>query len=236
MFMLNAVVVPGWTLLGGALDNSLSADAENPAVATGSNGQPVVAWQENQNIFVSQYTTSWVDLGSSLNVTMGNAAANPALALQKVSPNINMPVVAWQENGSIFVKRWDGTAWVIYDTAIATSGEAYAPSLALDSNDVPYVSYYEYSGTSYDVSVHKWDTTELKWISLGNLLDKTLGLDAEYPSLALTSTNVPYVSWQEAGNIYVKRWTGSTWALVGNTLDKTPANEALQPVFKNADG
>jgi hypothetical protein len=71
------------------------------------------------------------------------------------------------------------------------------------------------------------------WQSLGTVLDVNLIQYAYLPSLALDSSGNPVVSWHEddgtSSNIYVKRWTGSSWQPLGSFLDVNTNLNAFNP-------
>jgi hypothetical protein len=224
-----------WSLLGGAIDSTLTNDAENPSLALRSN-LPVVAFQENNNVYVRRWTgTAWGNVSNSaLDTVLASDALTPSLAIETTS---NLPVVAYAENGDILVKRANGVAsssvWQSpYGTTALDStatNEAYRPSLALKSDNNPIVAWYEDAGTSFNLYAKEWNGSA--WVALGTTLDKTASRDAKDIVLAIRSDNRPVVAWEEAGNIYVKRWTGTSWVSLGGTLDKTPNNRSLRPAI-----
>lgn len=223
-----------WRLLGGAVDRTLSNDAENPSLAIiGTVTNPVVAFQENNNVYVRWWNgSSWVNISdNALDTTLANDAVTPSLALE--TPR--NPVVAYVEDGNILVKRANGvfpsTRWQSpYRPApldISAANDAFRPSLALKSDNNPIVAWYEDAGSSFNVYVKEW--TGSAWVALGGSLDKAVARDAKDIVLAIRSDNRPVVAWEEAGNIFVKQWTGSAWVSLGGIIDKTPPNQALRP-------
>ncbi len=226
-----------WVQLGTFLDANTNQNARNPSLALNSSGNPVVSWNEwdgtSFNIYVKRWDgSSWVQLGTFLDVNTNRGALNPSLALNS-SGN---PVVSWNEwdgtSFNIYVKRWDGSSWVqlggILDAN--TNQDAANPSLALDSSDNPVVSWYE-NGTSRNIYVKRWDGSS--WVQLGGILDFNANQNAFNPSLALDSSGNPVVSWYEDGgtsfNIYVKRWNGSSWVQLGTFLDANTNQFAANP-------
>jgi len=191
-----------------------------------------VAWHENtpgqfDNIYVKRWdssSSSWVPLGNELDINPSQNAVKPSLALE-TSGN---PVVAWTEwdgsSNNVYVKRWDGTDWVQLGGALDVdpAQEAISHSLALDSANHPVVAFFENDGTSFNIYVKRWDGTN--WVSLGGALDINLSQQAYDPSLALDASGNPVVAWHENtpgqfDNIYVKRWDGANWVLLGGALD-----------------
>jgi hypothetical protein len=221
-----------WNPLGGAIDRTLSNDAENPSLAMRSDNLPTVAWQEANNVYVKRWNgTIWTSIATQVDTTLADDALTPSLALDTT----NIPVVAYAENGNIRVKKASGTSGVstwnspFGTTAldITATNETYRPSLALKSDNNPVVAWYEDAGTSFNIYAKEWNGAA--WVALGTTIDKTSSRDAKDIVLALRTDNRPVVAWEEAGNIYVKRWTGTSWVSLGTTLDKTASNEALRP-------
>jgi hypothetical protein len=83
-------------------------------------------------------------------------------------------------------------------------------SLALDSNDRPHVCYDEYDKPHYD-----WDLQYARWNGSSwdmQVVDPMKGGGAEdTASLALDSTDKPYISYKGYGGLKLAQWTGSVW-------------------------
>jgi hypothetical protein len=224
-----------WSAVGGALDRTLVRNAQNPSIATRSDNRPVVAWQENNTVYVRIWngSTAWVNIGAALDTVLANVAVTPSLALD----SSNLPVVAFVESGNILVKKANGvlpsSVWNSpYGTTpldINAANQAYRPSLALKSDGNPIVAWYEKVGSNFNVYVKEWNGTA--WVALGSAIDNTIANNAKDVVLAIRTDNRLVVAWEEVGNIYVKRWTGSAWVAVGGVLDKVAANEALRPAL-----
>ncbi len=223
-----------WSSLAGAVDR-INGDAENPSIAMRSDNRPVVAWQENNNVYVRRWTgTLWSSVGIALDTVLANDAITPSLALQ-LAPSLDIPMVAYAENGDILVKKANGTLgssiWAALGAALDTTiaNEAYRPSLALKADNNPIVAWYEDIGTSFNIYAKEWNGTA--WTPLGTTIDKTVSRDAKDIVLAIRTDNRPVVAWEEAGNVYVKRWTGTSWVSLGGVLDEVSSNEALRPAI-----
>ena len=117
----------------------------------------MVSWEESdgisRNIYVKRWNgSSWVQLGTFLDVNTNRNAQSPSLALDS-SGN---PVVSWFEHDgtseNIYVKRYNAstTSWDLVGTTfldVNTNRNAYNSSLALDSSGNPVVSWFEHDGT-----------------------------------------------------------------------------------------
>jgi hypothetical protein len=334
-----------WQSLGSLI---VAGDTRNPSLAIDSSDNPVVAWQDysggvNYDLYVRRFNgSSWVQYApGSLDINAGFPAYDPSLALDST----NNPIVAWYEelggnSLNVYVKRWNGTAWVQYGAGgpldITPFNTAYAPSVALDNGGNPTVAWSEFGASTYTLYMKQWtgsawtfvgtnplsntanhahypslslingtlvvgwqegasttpgtsdslyvkryvtnawqdlgglldvaggqsalnssiarksnnyptvawdeadsgngsrnvyvkDWTGSAWKVLGAALDTALGNDAENPSLAMRTDNVPTLAWQESNNIYVKKWSGSSWGSIGAALDTVLANDALTP-------
>ncbi len=187
------------------------------SVATGSYNLKVKAVsgsidkEANLSLTVNSLLGStWIQLGSELNISSSQDAESPRLALD-ASGN---PVVAWRENvpgqfGNIYVKRWDGANWVPLGNELDVNEPlpAGSPSLALDTSGRPVVAWSENDGTSFNIYVKRWDGTS--WLLQGSGLDTLLSQQAQYPKVAMDSLGYPVMVWEEqvgsAKRIYVKR-------------------------------
>ena len=151
--------------------------------------------------------------------------------------NAGQIVVAWEEydfpnSTNIYVKRWNGTLWAfvggVLDKTLANN--SFAPSLAIDSTNRPVVAWHELAGSNFNVYVKRFNGTS--WQTLGTTVDQTSGSNAVDVSIKVGSNNNPVVSWEEEGNILVKRWTGTAWTLVSSgAADLNIVNNATRPAL-----
>ncbi|HYO54687.1 Ig-like domain-containing protein [Archangium sp.] len=92
-------------------------------------------------------------------------------------------------------------------------------AMALDSQDNPVVAWSEEvtAGGRAAIFVYRWDGNA--FTPIGSALNGTSSGSAYKPALVLDGSGNPIVAWQESDgfnqNIYVKRWTGTTWQSVG---------------------
>jgi hypothetical protein len=216
-----------WEALGGALDILESNNfATNPDIAVQSNGNPIVAWDENnttdQNIYVKRWTGSaWEPLGGALDVTLTNGAAIPKLVLD----SSNNPFVVWSETETgvdkVYVKRWDGTAWVALGNAlnINNANSGTSPQISIINNQ-PVVVWQE----SNNIYVKRWDGAT--WQSLGIALNTANALN---PDVLVAPDGNPIATFTQNDDVVVRKWDGSTWQAVGGVLDVTQANSVSIP-------
>lgn len=217
-----------WEALGGALDEVANLDATSPSLGLAASGEPVVAFREqpreNCVIHVKQWTgQNWDPLGTSLNLDLTQNACRPSLA----TLSGGQPLVAWYEwdgtSNNILVGRWTGSGWQRLGGPLDVTlyQGAYNPSLALEANGNPVVAWREYDGSSDKVYVKAW--TGKTWKQLGSALNMRRTAAAERPAIATAQDEV-IVAWQERDGdtfkIMVKRWTGSAWQTLGDTLNR----------------
>jgi hypothetical protein len=150
--------------------------------------------------------------------------------------------VAWQEvtpgsanSTDVYVKRWNGTAWVNVGGRLDRTRNANAayPSLVLRSDDQPVVAFEE-TGTSQDVYVRRW--TGSAWQFLRNsttsvAADVTASANAVTPHLAIRSDNVPVLALEQNGDTYIRRFLGNTWRTIeGGIVDREVTHPSAFPV------
>ena len=151
-----------WVQLGGALDVNVNDGAALASLALDTSGNPVVAWTEwnssSSNVYVKRWDgANWVALGNELDVNEPLPAGSPSLALD----TSGRPVVAWFENdgtsNNIYVKRWDGTSWLLQGSGLDTvlSQEAQYPKVAMDSLGYPVVVWEEQVGSAKRICVKR---------------------------------------------------------------------------------
>ncbi len=211
-----------WLLLGGlliSLGHAPRAAAEPEAVAA------------SVDVAAATSNAGWSEMGAG-SASGGGISVNtsalyyPSLA---IGPD-NMPVVAWtsyinaNDRRTIYLKRWDGAAWVeiggsASGSGVSQTGLAGAPSLAIGPDSVPVITWINYSGGNYEIYVKRWDGSA--WVEMGagsasgGGISQNTGSSVE-PSLAIGLDGNPIIAWEDDANggnieIYVKRWDGAAW-------------------------
>lgn len=103
--------------------------------------------------------------------------------------------------------------------AVSGNTQLKDTAMVLDSEDNPVVAWSEErtTGGRSSIFVYRWDGKA--FTPIGDALNGTSVGSAYKPALALDGRGNPIVAWQESDgfneNIYVKRWTGTTWQSVG---------------------
>jgi hypothetical protein len=136
----------------------------------------------------------------------------------------NTPYVVYKASlGDLYVKYFNGTAWAPLGGCLNVQ-YAVQPDIALDSSGVPYVAWQEEDVALNDQITVKYYNGS-SWQPLGGSLNNTPTAVGSGARMAFVGT-VPYVVFMEApnhyysgGGIYVKKWTGSQWDAVGDSLN-----------------
>jgi len=107
-------------------------------------------------------------------------------------------------------------------------------AMVLDSQNNPVVAWSEEltPGGRASIFVHRWDGDAFK--AIGGALNGTPSGSAYKPALAIDGSGNPVVAWQESDgfneNIYVKRWTGTSWQSVGGGILSAENDTRSSPV------
>ncbi len=224
---------------------NLGTSAGFTRVALDSSDRPVVAWVDqrsgNWDVYLTRWDgAAWNDYaGSSLSGGLSASAATstgPSVALD----HSGRPIVAWYEYPSvgatasdIYLKRWNGSAWVELGGSATGAGISGTPSyysttsrsaVAVDSLDRPVVAWTEYSdATNREVFLKAWNGTS--WVELGGSataggVSHSAGL-ASTPQLVLDASDRPIVAWSDnrtgTYQVYVLAWNGSAWQSYGSS-------------------
>jgi len=203
---------------GGGISMNGTSDSHT-SLAIGLDGSLAVAWVSTSNeIYLRRWNGSaWVELGGSASgggVSNTQGASRPSLA---IGPD-GLPVIAWGDYSSggiteIYVRRWDGSAWVELGGSGSGGGisnnESWssAPSLAIGPDGLPIVAWVDSDIVTGQILVRRWNGSA--WVEMGNGSD-LIGADWK-PSLVISPDGVPIVAWSDADSIYVRRWIGTAW-------------------------
>ena len=226
---------------GGGVSDTVSGSTE-PAIAVASDGRPVIAWVERESeysrgeIYVKGWDgLAWVEMGTGsasgggISNSEDSYSSTPSLA---IGPD-GLPIIAWSEGlagmGWIYVKKWDGSAWVELGAGSASGGgiggglgSPERPSLAIDPDGKPIVAWEGNLSMSREIYVKRWNGSS--WIEMGTGSASGGGIsnnktNSASPSLAIGPGGAPVVAWEDRyedqGRIYVRRWNGSAWVEMG---------------------
>ena len=232
-----------WVRLGGALNRDKSFNSFDVALDLDKQNRPVVAWTERSNIsngkisgpgklYAARWNgKAWQQLGDSPSKRPSSASDLPVI---KLDPNGN-PVMAWNElspdfNGnSVFVDRWDGARWLEVDRGSLSSDVSSASrsmDLAVTSTGEPILAWsrqlFDPNRGTLDFNVFVGPFGGVTWTRGGGSLNVNPERYAGSPSLKLDARDRPVVAFTEAStgfDVFVKRWSGSNWVQLGETVN-----------------
>jgi uncharacterized repeat protein (TIGR03803 family) len=158
---------------------------------------------------------AWVNLGSA-GFSQGEASSTSIALDSNHFPYVLYTDVA--NSSKATVMKWNGATWETVGSAGFSQGAAdfvySSTSIAIDSNDFPYVAYTDGANSS-KATVMKWNGATWETVGSAGFSQGETG----YTSLVLDSNNLPYVVYIDAANSYkatVMKWNGATWETVGS--------------------
>src|SRR3972149_11967142 len=182
---------------------------------------------------ISGMPVSSMDSNSdSLNINRGGTTSL-ATTPHALSPFLtfkgDVPYVTWAEvdaNGvsRLYVRHQVGREWGRDGGPLNQSltGHAASPALAVMGGHL-YAAWSEVDARHISqVYVKEWDGE--RWIQVGGSLNITPAGSASNPVLSGNGSTL-YMAWTEANPsgtslLYVKQWDGSSWALLGEDLNR----------------
>lgn len=227
---------------GGGISNTGSFSYD-PALAVAPDGTPFAAWSESISINTHIYVRGWngitwaeVGDGSASGGGISNLAGGSGSPSIAIAPDGTI-YVAWEyrtrpssENSEIFIRRWNGKAWVevgegsAHGGGISNNGSwSIFPSLAIATDGTPYVAWQDYSSGHYEIYIRRWDGNQ--WVEVGNGSASGGGISNQFivqnPALAISIDGFPCVAWDSGfftgnSNIFVKCWDGDAWIQMGD--------------------
>lgn len=172
-------------------------------------------------------TYEWIREGSGLQIHSADVYdPNIAISLGGI------PKVAWYEHwqypyqASVYVKQYDGITWLQTGGDFSTNQYSYQPDIAF-LNDIPFVAYNEPTGTSMILTVYVKRLNGTTWEIVGGAgLNVNPLRNAHYPSIAMSTAGIPYVTWDEyyGGSaqhykIFVKKLGEYGWSSLAGELN-----------------
>lgn len=212
LLLLTGLARAVWIQQGSTV-NDRQYDGASPSLAV-YNGTPYIAYSEyvmsDQDIFVKFYNgAGWVQVGGSVTTS----GSQPHLALSG-----DTPYVALMDGMRIWVKYYDGSSWNNAGNALnvntTVSGPAGAPSLCV-SNGYPCAAWHEMISFSTNIYVKRYNGT---WQLLRDGGVDYIAYGAYDPEIAVNNSGGEAVIYQQSGNIFVKRRSGSNWYMDGGGL------------------
>ena len=206
--------------LGGLWRGSLAFNSSNvPYVAFSDAGTSPVLYKER---VMKLSGSTWVDVGA-VGFSTGDQGTDYSSLL---FGSDNIPYLTYDDEYSTGIARrstmmkFNGSSWVSIGTQGFTGVTISNTFLALDSNNLPYVSYYGGTGGN----VIKWNGSA--WVAVGSTLT-----GGSYLEVHLNSSNVPYVAYintvSSPWKLNVKKFNGSSWVDVGAIITSNQYGSSL---------
>ena len=232
-----------WNGLDGTLgpDNVSStggANSNTPAMALESDGTPHLTWSEGpagtEELLHAYWDgSSWAGLTGAAPDNISSAPGLSDVHAEVQIDSGDAPHISWAQAVDIVYTRWTGTAFTPTENASSTATLSRAPSLALDSDDQPNISWFESASgfpPSTVISFSRKDKTTGTWVKADRSV-ATAGADnvslaiglagagfSQFASLALDRQDNPTIAYADdrvtVGPSYetiFTRWNGSGW-------------------------
>jgi hypothetical protein len=182
------VYVSRWTGTTWALVGPIGViGASAPALLVAPDGKPIVEWSGG---VTSNGVSKWT--GTAWDTKTYPSSYSSNLVLTKD----HRPVVAFPSGDTIRVSFAD-VMNEEFAAPISAGNQPVSPQIAIDAADHLFLVWVAYDGIGRNTQVARWTGTE--WDrSYGSLnAVAAQSSDAASPSIALDSTGVPIVTWQE---------------------------------------
>ena len=213
----SAWVAMGGSASGGGISNN-NAGSYAPSLVVDAGGAPIVAWYDagdgDWEIYVRRWNgSSWVEMGdnSAAGGGISNNSGSSRLPSLAVGPD-GVPIIAWEDDSSgnleIYVRRWNGSAWVEMGSGSASgggisnnAGNSYTPSPVISANGTPIIAWHDNSSSNWEAYVRRWNG--LTWVEMdsgsaaGGGISNNAG-NSYTPSLAVAPDGRVFVVWADA--------------------------------------
>ena len=196
----------------------------------------------------------WTVMGAGSD-TGGGISNNPG---ESMSPDVAVwrmdnPVVCWSNSigdaadrrFEIYVKRWNGSAWVEMGTNSAsgpgissTDGNSTYPEIVINRAGVPIICWLEEQKPGANPVSHIFvkQYNGSAWVEMGMDSATCDGISenenyCSMPSMAINSEGSPIICWAESAgsdtNIRVKQWDGRGWSEI-ESISIMPQNAMMK--------
>jgi hypothetical protein len=223
---------------GGGVSNT-SSDSYYPTILVSSTDVVYIAWVETPantyaepEIFIRKWDSAlWEEVspgsaqGEGLSQCGELSCDSPAMA---ISPDGKL-YITWDtyslENlpgeGEIRVLRLNETTWEEVGDGSATSGisntigHSNSPSIAINSDGVPYIAWGEITSTGNEIFIRRWKGTVWEEIGVDSATRAGVSYrsdNSRFPSLVCSLDDIPIAVWEnfDSGDweIHVRQWLG----------------------------
>jgi len=234
-----------WIELGNYVQEDAGNDADTPSIALDPDGHLVVAFQSGEatGYFISVRRwngSNWENIGDPFTSGSGDNAHYPDLALDdNGNPAIAFSEYSASNNYNVFVRHWNGTAWIPYGSGnaldLTLADSATGATISLDDNGNPSVFFAELSTVSGTTAnrVHRagYNSGFGGWFIVTTPDNYDTDRDAIIPVSRMTRAGKLILAWVETTPngkaIYVKNtgtdsFYGSPAAIFESTGDYIP--------------
>ena len=225
--------IPSWLALGDAA-RLPAAEASEPAVAAGADGEPFVAFLQDagasHDLVASRWNgTAWAALGGAIETDPALEAGAPVLAID----GVQSPILAWIEwdgqtagaRRELRAARWNGASWAPLGAALnRTAGDATDPVLLGDGGGgAPMLAWNE----GGRIHVVRWQ--EGAWTDVGAAsLPAEAQARGAYISAEGGTTRLAYRA--PDGSVHALALSGDVWVPEGPAVAAT-AGETISVNF-----
>ena len=216
--------------------------SSRPSIALGSESNPIICWGQmlgqDAQIHVKHWDgAAWVEMKeipASIKKVKSETRPGVRILPPVVKPKVEVgpdgnPIVCWTDyssgNYEIYVKRWDGAAWVEMGKSSASGGgisgsvgASYNPAIAIDRDGKPIICWEDRTHGNGEIYVRRWDGSA--WVEIGTGSASGGGISNDStrswtPDVGISSDGGPVICWSTGKDIYLSRWDGSSWVEMG---------------------
>ena len=235
VFRTDAFAQNSWTRLAGTPGGGLApaANGTQPALALDSQGTALIAWTQagaaGNDVRVARYDTNgaqWLPLGTTLDLDLGSPALNDATLPAIVIDAADRPVVGWLQGGSVYVRRWNGSAWEPVGGSGSVNGPGFAVDafrLVLDVAGTPHVLVRR--GAASAARLFAFRASSSNWETLGGALNAPLTAPRDSLSFfdfVIEADDAALAVWSEGSaphDVLAARWRGGAWQALPKIVD-----------------
>ena len=220
-------------------DVDASKHALNPSLAF-TNALPSLGWIEFNLHGISQvHVGRWEPSGWIKDRAVQNMDETHRAFDLTMSSDGKIPYLAWIELNAknipqLYVKHPSEGRWTVDGGSLNLDPSQGAANPVLSAaGPIPYLAWCEYNPQRVYQLYVKQRSADGWHLDGSGSLNISPSRDAIRPALALQGS-VPYLAWAELSDlnfyqIYVKRWNGSSWDGLGQSLNMDPESHALNP-------
>ncbi|MBI1890132.1 MAG: RHS repeat protein, partial [Burkholderiales bacterium] len=247
-------VAATWSSPNSTAIESSTAGISRANVAFDGNGNGLVVWAQNNNIYSKTYTKSTNSWGTETVVRNDIGYSGFYYGFKSLALSSNgKGAVSWIEGTTICVRRYDNGTWLgtgpetVGWSAPSTFYQSVAPTVAVNNLGQVAVSYiWNNDSPNYSLYANRFDGTQWVGSQLLETASTSMSFDASYklPSLALdnqgnitalfllppysdSSPEVAVINRYSAGALQYTVPSGATWASIATALYGT-SNVASQ--------